>query len=97
VIGIATGCGLDGGGVGVRVLAGSRIFSKLSRPALESTQPPIRWIPGALSPGVKRPGREVPRSRKRGSIHLPPIHLDGVVLNSLSTGTNLPLLLYLVG
>jgi hypothetical protein len=29
-----------------------------SRPALGPTQPPIQWIPGALSPGVKR-GRGV--------------------------------------
>jgi hypothetical protein len=26
------------------------------------TQPPIQWVPGALSPGVKRPGREVDHS-----------------------------------
>jgi hypothetical protein len=37
-------------------------FSKSSRPALSSTQPPIQWVPGALSPGVKRPGREVDHS-----------------------------------
>jgi hypothetical protein len=30
-------------------------FSTLSRPALGSTQPPIQRVPGALSPGVKRP------------------------------------------
>jgi hypothetical protein len=29
-----------------------------SRPALESTQPPIQRVPGAFSPGVKRKGRE---------------------------------------
>jgi hypothetical protein len=29
-----------------------------SRTALEPTQPPIQWVPGALSLGVKRPGRE---------------------------------------
>jgi hypothetical protein len=28
--------------------------TKSSRPALRSTQPPIQWVPGALSPGVKR-------------------------------------------
>jgi hypothetical protein len=37
-------------------------FSKSSRPALGSTQPPIQWVPGALSPGVKRPGREADHS-----------------------------------
>jgi hypothetical protein len=37
--------------------------------------PPIHWVPGDLSPDLKRPGREadhlqlVPRSRKRGPIH----------------------------
>jgi hypothetical protein len=30
--------------------------------ALGSTQPPIQQVPGALSPGAKRPGREVDRS-----------------------------------
>jgi hypothetical protein len=92
VFGIATGYGLADWGVGVRVPIGSRIFSKYSRPALGSTQPPIQWVPG-----VKRPGREadhsllqlVPRSRKCGSIHTLPISLHGVVLNSLSTGTTL--------
>jgi hypothetical protein len=34
----------------------------MSRPALGSTQPPIQWVPGALSPGTKRPGREADHS-----------------------------------
>jgi hypothetical protein len=29
-----------------------------SRRALGPTQPPIQWVPWAISPGVKRPGRE---------------------------------------
>jgi hypothetical protein len=33
------------------------LFSKLSRPALGSTQTPIQLVPEALSPGVKRSGR----------------------------------------
>jgi hypothetical protein len=33
-----------------------------SRPALGPTQPPIQWVPGALSPGVKWPGREAVHS-----------------------------------
>jgi hypothetical protein len=28
----------------------------MSRPALEPTHPPIQWVPGALSLGVKQPG-----------------------------------------
>jgi hypothetical protein len=37
-------------------------FSTSSRPSLGSTQPPIRWVPGDLSPGVKRSGREADHS-----------------------------------
>jgi len=40
------------------------LFTTASRPALGPTQPPIQYVPGALSLGVKRPGREVD--------HLPP-------------------------
>jgi hypothetical protein len=34
------------------------LFPTSSTPALGSTQPPIQWVPGVLSPGVKLPGRE---------------------------------------
>jgi hypothetical protein len=39
---------------------GQRSFplSSVSRPALGPTQPPVQWVPGVLSPGVKR-GRGV--------------------------------------
>jgi hypothetical protein len=39
---------------------GSRMFSSTRRPdrLWGSTQPPIQWVPGALSPRIKRPGRE---------------------------------------
>jgi hypothetical protein len=58
VVGIAIGYELDDLRVGVRVSVESRIFSTSSRPALGSTQPPIQWVPGTLSPRVKQPGRE---------------------------------------
>jgi hypothetical protein len=38
------------------------LFPMPFRPALGSTQPPIQWVLGALSPGLKRPGREVDHS-----------------------------------
>jgi hypothetical protein len=34
------------------------ILASVSRPALGPTQPPVQWVPGVLSPGVKR-GRGV--------------------------------------
>jgi hypothetical protein len=62
---------------------GKRIFSltSVSRPALGPTQPPVQWVPGVLSPGVKRDGgvtltthpHLVPRSRlSRSYISSPP-------------------------
>jgi hypothetical protein len=33
-------------------------FCMSSRKALGSTEPPIQWVQGALSPEVKQPGRE---------------------------------------
>jgi hypothetical protein len=56
--GITTGYGLEDRAVGIRVPVGSRIFSMSSRPALWPTQPSIQWVPGPLSPMVKRLGRE---------------------------------------
>jgi hypothetical protein len=38
------------------------LFSTSSGPALVSTKPAIQWVPGALSLGVKRPGREADHS-----------------------------------
>jgi hypothetical protein len=58
-VGIATGYGLDD-----RDKSSSRgrvknfLFCTSSRPVLGSTQPPFQWVPGAPSPGVKRPRRE---------------------------------------
>jgi hypothetical protein len=64
-VGIATGYGLDDRGVGIRVpMGGSKnfYFSMSSTPALGPTQPPMQWVPGALSPRVKRAGRETDHS-----------------------------------
>jgi hypothetical protein len=38
------------------------LFTTASRTALEPTQPLIQWVPGSLSLGVKRPGREADHS-----------------------------------
>jgi hypothetical protein len=68
---------------------GQRILpvASVSRPALGPTQPPIQWVPGVLSPGLKS-GRGmtltthpylVPRSRmSRSYTSSPPKHLHGV-------------------
>jgi hypothetical protein len=57
VVGTATGYWLDD-----RIPVGSRIFSASSRPALRHTKPPIKLVPGTLSPGVKRPVRDADHS-----------------------------------
>jgi hypothetical protein len=44
------------------------LFTTTSRPALELIQPLIQWVIGALSLGVKRPGR--------GADHLPPSSVE---------------------
>jgi hypothetical protein len=64
VVGIVTG--YRDGRPRVRSLSPGRVknflFSISSRPALGPTQPPSQWVPGALSPGVERPGREAHHS-----------------------------------
>jgi hypothetical protein len=64
------------------------LFTTPSRPALEPTQPPTPWVPGALSLGFKRPGREADHSpppsadvKMRGDITPLPNNLHGVVLS----------------
>jgi hypothetical protein len=98
VVGIATGYRLDDRGVGVRVPVGSRIFSSPRRPdrLWGPTQPPIQWVPWALSPGVSGRGVKltthlqlVLRSRKCGSIHSLP-RTPSWRSAYLSTGTSLP-------
>jgi hypothetical protein len=53
-VGIATAYRLDDGGVGVRVPVGQKILFSPNRP--DRLQPPIQWVPGALSPGVEAAG-----------------------------------------
>jgi hypothetical protein len=69
VVSIVTGYGMDDRGVRVWVPVGFRMLSSsqcLDR--LGSTQPPIQWVPGAVSPG-------------HVADHSPPTRLQGVVLN----------------
>jgi hypothetical protein len=60
-VGIVTGYGLDGWG-SFPGRGKIFLFYIASRPALGPTQPPIQWILGAVSPWVKRPGREADHS-----------------------------------
>jgi hypothetical protein len=64
VVGIATGYGLDD--ARSRSSSPDRVknflFAMSSRPALGPTQPPIQWVPGDLSTGVKRQEREADQS-----------------------------------
>jgi hypothetical protein len=65
------------------------LFTTASRTALGPTQPPIQWLPGALSLGVKRPRREADHSPSSNTevnnvssyTSTPPIRLHGVVLS----------------
>jgi hypothetical protein len=64
VVGIATSYRLDDWGIGVRVPVGSGIFSPPRRPDRLWGPPNLLFngYRGALSPGVKRPGREADHS-----------------------------------
>jgi hypothetical protein len=58
VIAQSYSAGLDDRGFDSRQGLGISLFTTASRPALGPAQPPIQWVPGALSLGVKWPGRE---------------------------------------
>jgi len=58
---------LDDRNFEIRRGLGMFLFTTVSRQALGPTQTPIQWLPGALSLGVKRSGREADHS-----IHLMP-------------------------
>jgi hypothetical protein len=57
-VGIVTGYGLQYGWGSDPYRGKSFLFPTRSRPALGPAQPPIQWVPEAISLGVKRPGRE---------------------------------------
>jgi hypothetical protein len=60
---------------GVDFRRGLRIFLfyTVSRPALGSTQPPIKLVQGALSLGIKRPGHKSDHSPQRMREAIPPL------------------------
>jgi hypothetical protein len=64
VVGIVTGYGLDdrGGRISSPGRVKNFLFSTSSRPTPRSIQPPIQRVSGALSPGLKGPGREARHS-----------------------------------
>jgi hypothetical protein len=62
---IVSDYGLDDRAIGVQSPAGAKDFSSSLSVQTGSgpTQPPVQWVPGVLSPGVKaRPGRDADHS-----------------------------------
>ena len=68
VDGIATGYGMSGPGIESQW---GRYFPRLSRPALGSSQPPVRWVPGLLE------GKERPRSDAGPSLSFSAVVMKG--------------------
>jgi hypothetical protein len=63
VIIVSTGRTIGGSRARFPAGAGNFLFTTASRTALGPTKPPIQWVPGALSPGLKRPVCETDHSR----------------------------------
>jgi hypothetical protein len=84
---VATGWRI--GGFESRKGLGIFLFTTVSRTALGATQPPIQWVPRALSLGVKRPGCEADHSPPSSTNNKnawsytssSPVRLHGVVLS----------------
>jgi hypothetical protein len=98
---IAQWYGLDDRGFESRYWLGIFHLTSASRTALRPTQPPIQWVPGALSLGIKRLGREADHSPPSSAggheclelyLHSP-IRLHGALLSLKNIGTTLPLAL----
>jgi hypothetical protein len=78
------------------------LFTTVSRPALGPAQPPIQWVPGAPSLGVKWPGREADHSppskaevkNVRIYTSTPTIRLHGAVLSYINHSDNFTFYLY---
>jgi hypothetical protein len=60
------------------------------RPALRPSQPPVQWVPGSVSTGVKLQGREADQSsaevKNGGAIpappHMSPLHSAQLIVTS---------------
>jgi hypothetical protein len=65
------------------------LFATAPNPALGPTQPPIKWVPRALSPVIRQPKRDADHSPPSSAevknawsyTSTPPIRLHGVVLS----------------
>jgi hypothetical protein len=63
---------------------GFSLLATASCPNREPTQPPNQWVPGALIPGVKRPGRvagHLPQSSPEIKNTWSYLRLHDIVLN----------------